>query len=188
MKYFPPLALALLLSACAIPLTPEDREAAHQLQLQKEARENFIALKAQEHPGRPPVLHDEAPAPAPKPGLFAFGGGRQPAPTPAPVPHTKAERQALRAQQAQRAQQPQAQARPAPPTAASYSPPAHFVPTSKAQPPRKVDDTVYYWEVQNARQRISPRQQAAEAKYARRLAKTPETLTPEERIYAHEHF
>ena len=176
MKYFPPLALALLLSACAIPLTPEDKEAAHQVQLQKEARANFLALKAQEHPGRPPVLHDEAPTPAPKPGLFAFGGGQAPAPTPAPAPHSKAARQA------------QAKARPTPPITASYSPPPHFVPTSRSQTRRQVDDTVYYWQVQNTRQRITPRQLAAEAKYAHKLAKHPEDLTPEERVYAHEHF
>ena len=45
MKQFLPLSLALLLAACA---TPEDRTTVRQRQLEKEARENFMALKARE--------------------------------------------------------------------------------------------------------------------------------------------
>jgi hypothetical protein len=45
MKQFLPLALAALLAAC---VTPEDRTTVHQRQLEKEARENFMALKARE--------------------------------------------------------------------------------------------------------------------------------------------
>lgn len=159
MKQFPQLALAILVTGCAF--TPEDREAAHQRQLAKEARENFIALKAQEHPGQAVVLHDEA-TPMPQPRkLSAFGG---------PTATT-----------------------PAPRGRASVAPTSQFVPTAYQAPtsqPRhsRQDDTVYYWQVQASHQRTTPRQQAAEAKYARELAKRPEDLTPEERTWAHEHF
>jgi hypothetical protein len=55
MKLLPSIALALLLAACAT--TPEDTVAANQRQLEKEARENFMALKARERqssaPGSP---------------------------------------------------------------------------------------------------------------------------------------
>src|SRR4051812_36095626 len=61
-------SIVLLLAACAAPLTEEDREAAHQLQLAREARENFYALKAQEHPGFVPP---QQPTPTPNPGLFS---------------------------------------------------------------------------------------------------------------------
>src|ERR1700738_572696 len=84
MKYFPPFALAIFLTACAV--APEDQAAAHQRPLADARRENFIAMHAQEHPGRPVVLHDEAPPPTPKPHLIAFLGERQPASTPAPKP------------------------------------------------------------------------------------------------------
>ncbi|MEI9892893.1 MAG: hypothetical protein WDN28_02995 [Chthoniobacter sp.] len=105
-------------------------------------------------------MNDEAPA-TPKPaGLFSFGRNPPPAATPA-----------------SRKKSPVA-----PPLTASLAPAPRFVPT------RKVDDTVYYWQVQSPSQRTSPRQQVAEAKYARQLAKRPEDLTPEERLYAHEHF
>ncbi len=160
MKHFPQLAVAILLTGCA--LTPQDREAAHQNQLAKQARENFIAMKQQEHPGQAVVLHDEA-TPAPQPRKLAMFGG-QPATTPAPRGR------------------------------ASTAPTAQFIPTSyqpaTPQPrgPRRADDTVYYWQVQAAHQRTTPRQQAAEARYARELAKRPEDLTPDERMWAHEHY
>jgi len=142
MKQFCPLALAILVAGCAI--TPQDREASHQRQLEKEARANFIALKSQEHPGQAVVLHDEAAATAPRPR-------------------------------------------------ASLQPTSHFVPTAYVPPASaarvsRQDDTVYYWQVQTAHRRTTPRQQAAEARYARELAKHIEDLTPEERTWADEHY
>jgi hypothetical protein len=154
MKQFAPLALAIFLAGCAI--TPQDREADHQRQLEKEARANFIALKAQEHPGRAVVLHDEAAAAATAAGAAA-------------TPRARARAQA------------------------SLEPTTHFVRTTYVPPkpaPRvtRQDDTVYYWQVQPPQRRATPRQQAAEAKYARALAKRPENLTPEERTWAHAHY
>ncbi|HSI12281.1 MAG TPA: hypothetical protein VK961_09570 [Chthoniobacter sp.] len=161
MKYLPPLALALVLTSCAI--TPEDKQDAHQRKLQKEARENFIAMKAQEHPGRDVVLNDEA-RPTPKPGLFASS-----APQPAPASRSHS-------------------AQPTPvtrPVFASNPEPWYAHPTHSLA---SRDDTVYYWQVESARSRTTPRERAAEAKYAQKLAKRPENLSPEERLWAHEHY
>src|SRR5437764_565810 len=124
MKFFLPLTLSIFLGACAI--TPQDKEAAHQAQLEKEARANFYALKAQinPHAATPP-----SPTPAPSSGFhpFAFVDTK-----PAPAP-----------------------SQPRPPM--------------RPMPPR--DDTVYYWQVQG-RAPTNPRFQAAEARYARELAKS----------------
>lgn len=164
MKYLSPLVLSLLLAACAV--TPEDQQDAHQRKLAKEARANFIAMKQQEHPGRAVVLNDEA-RPTPKPELFAFGA-------PQPTPSARTRNHAASA-------------------SASQSGPA-FVPTSFYAPPPKqrtqgsADGTVYYWQVPPPAHRTTPRQQAAEARYARELAKRPENLTPEEKLWAHEHY
>jgi hypothetical protein len=166
MKYLPPFALALLLPACAI--TPEDKQAARQHELEKQARENFIAMKAQEHPGRPVVLHDDAPPPTPRPSGFAiFGGGQKPAPKPGF--HASS------------------QPRPTPEQKVAWTP-TLFASNAKPRPSRSTDDTVYFWQVESNHQHTTPREQAAEAKYARQLAKRSEDLTPEERMYAHEHY
>lgn len=153
MKRFLPISLAILLTACAI--TPEDKQAAHQRELWKEAHDNFMALKAQEHPNRPPapeqrVAAESNLAPASKPTLLA--SIFQPAPAPA------------------------RKAAPTPKAA----------PTGTAQ--RKSDDTVYFWQVAPPAQKNNLRYSAAEVKYARLMAKRPEDLTPEERIWAHEHY
>lgn len=165
MKYLTPLALAVVLTSCAIP--PEDKQEAHQRKLEKEARENFIAMKAQEHPGREVMLNDE-PRPTPKPGLFASGG--QP---PAPAPRTA---------QRSRSAQPTPVTRP---VFASNPEPWYAHPTRSLA---SRDDTVYYWQVESARSRTTPQEKAAEAKYAHKLAKRPEDLSPEERLWAHEHY
>ena len=161
MKYLTPLALAVVLTSCAI--TPEDQQEAHQRKLAKEARENFIAMKAQEHPGREVVLHDEA-RPTPKPGLFASS---------APQPE-RASRS--------RSAQPTPVTRP---VFASNPEPWYAHPTRSLA---SRDDTVYYWQVDAARSRATPRERAAEAKYAQKLAKRPEDLSSEERLWAHEHY
>jgi len=94
------------------------------------------------------------------------------------------------------------QPEPNQPTAAQPAPtPKHRLFASRQSPPppapkpapqpklaRNNDDTVYYWQVPPPAKSTSPRDQVAEAKYARQLAKRPEDLTPEERIYAHEHY
>jgi hypothetical protein len=149
MKYLPPLACALLVAGCAI--TPEQQEAAHQSKLEKEARENFLALKAKEHPDRPPTLNDVPGAPA------------------------RSQRESV------------ASAPPAKSKVASNAPPTSWF-APKPRPSQHYDDTVYYWQVPGPRSPGSIRFQAAEARYARELAKRPEDLTPEERLYAHEHY
>jgi hypothetical protein len=168
MKYFPPLALAILSTACAT--NPLDPEAMHQHQLEKEARANFIALKQQEHPDRPVVLHDDMPRATPAPRSSSSLAQQQPAPT----PQTKAKRQAMAKPRTTPAPQPYVAAQPVQPA---------------RRAPRTTDDTVYYWQVAPAaRQHSTAREQVAEAKYARSLAKRPEDLTPEERLWAHEHY
>jgi hypothetical protein len=118
-------------------------------------------MKAQEHPGRAVVLHDDAPPPTPQSGGFAiFGGGQKPAPK--PPYHASAQPQKV-----------------------AWMPTA---PAANPRPSHSADDTIYYWQVESNRRRTTPREQAAEAKYARQLAKRSEDLTPEERMYAHEHY
>lgn len=164
MKYLLPLALTIVLTSCAI--TPEDQQAAHQRKLEKEARANFIAMKAQEHPGQQVVLNDEAP-PAPKRSLF--GGSQETA----VVPTSRAVRHP----------QPTPVVRP---VFASNSEPWYAAHAARQGPAR--DDTVYYWQVESSHARTTPREKAAEAKYAQKLAKHPQDLTPEERLWAHEHY
>ncbi len=152
MKHFSQLALAILLTGCAV--TPEGKEAAHQRQLEKEARANFIALKQQEHPGQPVVLNDEAAA----------------------------------ARQRKLAAEEQAHGRANISPTTRFEPTAYVAPTPQSRGSRRADDTVYYWQTQAMQRRTTPHQQAAEARYARELAKRPEDLTPEERVWAHEHY
>jgi hypothetical protein len=151
-------------------MNPVDQEAARQRELEKQARANFIALKAQAHPDRPVVLHDEPAPPPPQPNAFA--SARRPAATPVPRANT--------------AYQYQPVPRATPKSNVAWRPSFYYSPTPKPQ--ASVGDTVYYWQVPSARQATSPRFQAAEARYARQLAKRPEDLTPEERMWAHEHF
>jgi hypothetical protein len=148
MKFLAPLTLVVLLTACS---TPEDKEAVHQRQLEKEARENFYAMRAQlgTHPVPPPT-----PTPAPdRGGLFAFVDTR-PAPKSAP---------------------------------ANQEPPRS---SGKPRPATRGDGTLYYWDVPPSRstEASSRKFSSAEIRYARELAKSPETLTPEERLWAREHY
>jgi hypothetical protein len=150
MKFFLSLTLPVLLVGCAI--TPQDKEAARQAELEKEARQNFYALKAQQHP-HSPSESASAPAPAPTPHFLGFmDTPRQP--TPKPLPPKPSAWNGLFARKS--------------------TPPS---------PPR--DDTVYYWQVQGSH---GSRYTAAELRYARELAKSPENLTPEERTWAREHY
>jgi hypothetical protein len=63
-------------------------------------------------------------------------------------------------------------------------------PVAEGRIARKKDDTLYYWQVppQQPSQKTNPRYRAAEIGYARELAKRPEDLTPDERVWAHEHY
>ena len=105
LKLILPTALASMLAACAV-VPPKPGTDAYQKMLEDQARENFYALKAREHPSRPapvvaqteppPKVHlkpfnpfstataTAAPAPTPKPVALS-----KPAPTPAPAPTPK---------------------------------------------------------------------------------------------------
>jgi len=184
MKPLYPLSIAFLLAACAT--TPKDKQADHQRQLWEEARANFLALKEQQHPKAPPAR----PAPTPNPFL-------KPQPAIAarttPAPHANI------------VVQPKTTPQLHPLAKATPKPTPHFIPTPKLAlkptpkpapkptPPQKPiasrpnNDTVYIWQVQSSRA-TSPRERVAEQKYAHKLAKKPEDLTPEELIWAHEHY
>ena len=128
MKSLLPLALAFLLAACA---TPEDKDAAHQRQLEKEARENFMALKAREGGPRPVRLAQNEPL------------------TPAKTYHHS-----------------------------SY----------RAEPARRADDTIYYWDMPRRNETPSALYLAYLQQSARELAKRPEDLAPEEREWVRRHY
>ncbi len=157
MKLLLPLAFALFLTAC---VTPEDKNAAHQRQLEKEARENFMALKAQEHrtapPAAPPqVARTESTNPAIHPQPFL----------PARTATTK----------------PTKSTKPAKPTISFHS-------LFRVEPARRSDDTVYYWNVPRRTETPSAAYRAYERQYAHELAKRPEDLAPEEREWVRRHY
>jgi hypothetical protein len=72
------------------------------------------------------------------------------------------------------------------------APPPTFPERTKPPRPPKAppkDDTVYYWQVPPPRPLAgAPQFTKAELRYARELAKNPENLTPEERLWAREHY
>lgn len=196
MKYFPPFALAILLAACAV--TPEQKQAARQRELEKEAQENFLALKVREHPDRPAVLHD-VPAATPKPSLISFNSVPQPAAkAPAkpliasPAAPNPTKPKATTKVTPQQKSMAKVTSKPTPKPAPQHTLAAassKAQPTPKRKAPRNSTETVYYWQLQAAADSSSSlRYQAAEARYARTLAKRPENLTPEERVWAHEHY
>jgi len=90
MKLLLPLTFALFLAACAAP-TPVDTEEARQARLEKEARENFYALKASLGQR---VAPRNTPEPTPSSGLFAASKPRSTGtvyvPAAAPVPRRQA--------------------------------------------------------------------------------------------------
>jgi len=109
---------------------------------------------------------------------FLSQGGRErppltPAPNPAPQLEPFLQKQTAAA----------GGANPAP----SSGMPGRSKPTPKPKVARKTGDTVYYWQVRPP-QTNSGRYSTAELKYAHFLAKRPEDLTPEERLWAREHY
>jgi hypothetical protein len=147
MKFLVPLTLVVFLAACS---TPEDKEAAHQRQLEKEAKANFYVQRAQLSTHIQPT---PAPTPAPeRGGLFAS------ADTPPAIKSVPANRVA--------------------PLGNSPKRSSHG------------DGTIYYWDVQTPRSAEASNRNfsRAEIRYAHELAKSPENLTPEERLWAKEHY
>ena len=144
MKFLVPLTLVVVLTACS---TPENKEASHQRQLEKEARKNFYAMRAQLGPAPAPT-----PTPAPEKGrLFAFVDTRP---------------------------------------AAKSAPTNQMRPRSswKPKPAARGDGTLYYWDVRPSSEAPARKFSNAEIRYARELAKSPENLTTEERLWAREHY
>lgn len=204
----PAFALALVLAACA---TPEEKEAAHQRQLAEEARLNFLALKAREHPSAAPAekvplkpFVTAAPvkpvaavkaAPAPKPIVQAKPAvpikpfiATKPTPAPKPVVLAKPIAPVKSVAAAKPAPKARSVASAKSIAAAKSNPPAKPVPkpqslarTGKIQQP---GDTVYIWDAANAR---SNHYTAAELKYAQKMGKKPSQLTAAERQWVHDH-
>jgi outer membrane biosynthesis protein TonB len=172
MKFCFPVLTVFALTACVV--TPQDKSADHQRELWKQAQANFLALKEKQHPHRatatpapqsPPVAKP-TPTPTPKPAP-------QPTPKSAPKPTPKPAPQPT----------PKSAPKPTPKPAPKPTP----KPAPKPTAPPKNNDTIYYWQVQSSRAN-SPRERAAELRYARQLGKKPENLTPEERVWAHQHY
>jgi hypothetical protein len=66
-----------------------------------------------------------------------------------------------------------------------------FAANKPVSPPkwgRPNEQTVFFWQLTPAARPDRRREQVAEARYASKLAKRPEDLTPEERMFAHEHY
>lgn len=157
MKLLFPVALGLVLASCSsIMPEPKPGTAAHQQWLRDQARENFLALKAQERKNRP------APAPTPEPERVAFRPffKRKPQSTPAPSP-----------------QLAEFRARKPKPT-----------PRLAEARPRQPDDTLYIWNTPRQQEPSTQRFTKGEIRYARELAKSPENLTSEERLWARRRY
>ena len=167
MKFLFPVALGLFVAACS-SLKPEPKPgtAAHQQWLHRQAREHFLSLKAQEQKSRPVAQREEPREiqPPPRPKLISFRPflKRNPKPTPTSSPRL-AEFHARKTQP-----------RPSPRLAETRA--------------RKPDDTVYIWDAPRQRGEANTRFTKGETRYARELAKAPEKLTSEERLWARRRY
>lgn len=162
MKFLFPVALALSVAACS-SLKPEPKPGtlAHQQWLHEQAREHFLSLKAQEQKSRPVARREEEREPKPvamQPFYQRSLFGRKPEPTPSP-----------RLAEA-RGRKP----KPAPRVAE----------TRQRQPA----DTLYIWDAPRQREEVNMRFTKGEIRYARELAKPPENLTSEERLWARRRY
>jgi hypothetical protein len=183
MKLFLPLLLPLVLVAC---VAPKPGTTAHQELLAEQARENFLALKAQERKSAPRLVTTEAPTVA----------------TPMPP---KARLKPFAVNQPFAFVNPFAKAKPTP--IIKRNPPAKPVvlttPTPAPKPPKPVasnqvfirsekprstDGTVYLYDMPNGPEPTSPRYRAYKLQYAHELAKRPQDLTPEEREWVRRHY
>lgn len=169
MKFLFPVALGLFVAACS-SLKPEPKPgtAAHQQWLHEQAREHFLSLKAQEQKSRPVVQRQEPREvqPTPKPRFIAFRPffKRNPKPTPTPSPRLAEHR----------ARKPQPTPKSSP----------RLAETRQRQP----DDTVYIWNTPHQQEPSTQRFTKGEIRYARELAKAPENLTSEERLWARRRY
>jgi len=213
LKLILPTALASIVAACAV-VPPKPGTDAYQKMLEDQARENFYALKAREHPSRPaPVVAQAEPPPKVhlKPfNLFATAG-TAPAPTPKPVPAatpTPAVKPVVVARspapKAVPPSKPIAATKPAPapkpvppakPIAAAKpaptpkpSKPLAFNPFARSEKPRPGDETVYLYDMPHGPEPSSPRYRAYKIQYAHELAKRPEDLTADEREWVRRHY
>lgn len=212
LKLILPTALASMVAACAV-VPPKPGTDAYQKMLEDQARENFYALKAREHPSRPaPVVAQTAPPP--KVHLKPFhpfatttaAPAPAPAPTPRPVALSKPIPAATPAPPVKPAvaikppgpkpvaaatppppRKPIAVAKPAP-TPKPFKPLAITNPFARTEKPRPNDETVYLYDMPHGPEPNSPRYRAYKIQYAHELAKRPEDLTPEEREWVRRHY
>lgn len=160
MKLLFPAALGLVLASCAsIMPEPKPGTVDHQQWLHNQAREHFQAMKEEERRSRLAAgLPVSGQKPAPTQGTAPLA--KRPATTPTPAPHYALFR----------AKRPQ----PAP---------------TDAQRLRRNDDTLYIWDMpKRSREGTTQTFTKAEIRYAKELAKSPENLTSEERLWALRHY
>jgi hypothetical protein len=99
-------------------------------------------------------------------------------PAPAPIARTGE----------QRSLWPFHSAEPRPPVVARVVPTPRAKPFWKTPPKPQPNDTLYYWDTPRRDAATDARYSAAERRYARELAKSPENLTSEERLWARTHY
>jgi len=158
MKFLFPVALGLCVAACS-SLKPEPKPGTA-------AHQQWLHEQAREHflalkaheRKSRPVAQ---PTPEPESVAFRPFFKRKPQPTPTPSPRLADFR----------ARKPQ-------PTAERYA----------AAPKRKADDTLYIWDKPRDPEPTAQRFTAGEIRYARELAKPPENLTSEERLWARRRY
>ena len=177
LKLILPTALASIVAACAV-VPPKPGTDAYQKMLEDQARENFYAMKAREHPSRPaPVVAQTEPPPKVhlKPFNPFAATSAAPAPAPAPTPKPVAPSKSVAA------------AKPAP-TPKPSKPLATTNPFARSEKPRPGDGTVYLYDMPHGPEPNSPRYRAYKIQYAHELAKRPEDLTLEEREWVRRHY
>ena len=214
MKLLLPVFPALLLFSCAAPMPPpKPGTAAHQVLLEKQAKENFYAMKERERERFPQRRVAQAP-PAEKVRLKPF----QPAPAPrltrqvAPKPTPKRELRpfasinlfGLKTSTGNPKPKLLANRKPVAPPKVPAKPAAKKEPvtrvervakTARKTPPpggyvhtRKDDGTQYFYDVPRGPEPNTPRYLAYKARVARELNKRPEDLTATERDWVRRHY
>lgn len=167
MKQLFPVSLAILLAACAtVTPAPQPGTDAHQRKLEKEARENFYAMQAENRRNNP---HLRARAEA----------------------RARAEEVARAEERSNRTSfNPFAstQRTPKPAKAISRRSNDDVNPFARYEKRRNYDDTIYLYDMPNGPEPKSERYRAYKIKYAHSLAKSPDDLTPEEREWVRRHY
>ena len=214
MKLLLPVFPALLLISCAVPMTPpQPGTAAHQALLQKQARENFYAMKerererfpqrrvAQATPAEKVRLKPFQPAPAPR-----LARQMAPKPTPEREPQPFAYINLFGRKMSTGKPKPKllVSEKPVAPRKVPAKPAAKkelvtrvervAQPARETPPPggyvhtQKDDGTQYFYDVPRGPEPNTPRYFAYKARVARELNKRPEDLTTSERDWVRRHY